>query len=269
VSEPHRIWVLAESEPFLLPRLCSSLAQADRLAGVIEISFPATIKERLLHLRRWFGLLGAVDLARVGGSSLLCALRDRIRPDDCYSLGKIARRFGVPYVQCKGFDDPSLERCLNTQVGEGLTLVQVGRRVPRRLIEGHVFLNKHCSLLPDRPGVFPVFWAILEGDEYLGVTIHRMAAEIDSGPIWAQASIAPHLSFFEAHRRLYDLSFDLLLAILKQASLGPLPGCPTNSVPSRGRTWPREGDRRRFLQIGGQFGSPMSPEESVERQEAW
>jgi methionyl-tRNA formyltransferase len=269
VTEPHRIWVLAEPEPFLLPRLCSSLAHADRLAGVIEISFPASIKERLLHLRRWWSLLGPVDLARVAGCSLLCALRDRILPGDCHSLGKIARRFGVPYVKCRGFDDPSLERCLNTQVGEGLTLVQVGRRVPRRLVERHMFLNKHCSLLPDRPGVFPVFWAILEGDENLGVTIHRMAAKIDAGPIWAQASIAHHRSFFEAHRRLYNLSFDLLQKILQQASLGPLPGCPTNAVPTRRCTWPRKNDRRKFLQIGGRFGSPMSPEKGAEGQQAW
>jgi methionyl-tRNA formyltransferase len=48
------------------------------------------------------------------------------------------------------------------------------------------WLNGHPSLLPRHRGPLPVAWAIREGDEEIGITIHRMDAELDTGPILAQ-----------------------------------------------------------------------------------
>jgi methionyl-tRNA formyltransferase len=41
-------------------------------------------------------------------------------------------------------------------------------------------------LLPRHRGPLPVAWAIREGDEEIGITFHRMDAELDTGPILAQ-----------------------------------------------------------------------------------
>jgi methionyl-tRNA formyltransferase len=51
------------------------------------------------------------------------------------------------------------------------------------------WLNGHPSLLPRHRGPVPVAWAIRSGDEEIGVTFHRMDAELDTGPILAQASL--------------------------------------------------------------------------------
>ena len=48
------------------------------------------------------------------------------------------------------------------------------------------WLNGHPSLLPLHRGPLPVAWAIREGDKEIGFTIHRMDAELDTGPILAQ-----------------------------------------------------------------------------------
>jgi methionyl-tRNA formyltransferase len=48
------------------------------------------------------------------------------------------------------------------------------------------WLNGHPSLLPRHRGPLPVAWAIREGDEEIGITFHRMDAELDTGPIFAQ-----------------------------------------------------------------------------------
>src|SRR5262249_10090499 len=42
------------------------------------------------------------------------------------------------------------------------------------------------SLLPRHRGPLPVAWAIRSGDEELGITFHRMDADLDTGPILAQ-----------------------------------------------------------------------------------
>jgi methionyl-tRNA formyltransferase len=48
------------------------------------------------------------------------------------------------------------------------------------------WLNGHPSLLPRHRGPLPIAWAIREGDDEVGITFHRMDAELDTGPIFAQ-----------------------------------------------------------------------------------
>jgi methionyl-tRNA formyltransferase len=48
------------------------------------------------------------------------------------------------------------------------------------------WLNGHPSLLPQHRGPIPVAWAIRQGDEEIGVTFHRMDADLDTGPIVSQ-----------------------------------------------------------------------------------
>jgi methionyl-tRNA formyltransferase len=48
------------------------------------------------------------------------------------------------------------------------------------------WLNGHPSLLPRHRGPLPIAWAIRSGDDEIGITFHRMDAELDTGPILAQ-----------------------------------------------------------------------------------
>jgi len=49
-------------------------------------------------------------------------------------------------------------------------------------------VNSHPSLLPRHRGPYPISWAIREGDAELGMTIHLMDEQFDTGPILAQGS---------------------------------------------------------------------------------
>jgi methionyl-tRNA formyltransferase len=48
------------------------------------------------------------------------------------------------------------------------------------------WLNGHPSLLPSHRGPLPVAWAIREGEDEIGITFHRMDADLDTGPILSQ-----------------------------------------------------------------------------------
>ena len=69
-----------------------------------------------------------------------------------------------------------------------LVLADYGRLVPADLLEPrHGALNLHPSLLPRHRGATPVPAAILAGDAITGVTLMRMDAGMDTGPIVAQS----------------------------------------------------------------------------------
>ena len=52
------------------------------------------------------------------------------------------------------------------------------------------WLNGHPSLLPRHRGPVPVAWAIRNGEPEIGLTWHRMDAELDTGAILAQRTLA-------------------------------------------------------------------------------
>jgi methionyl-tRNA formyltransferase len=49
-------------------------------------------------------------------------------------------------------------------------------------------VNTHPSLLPRHRGPYPFAWAVREGDTELGLTLHRMDEQFDTGPVLAQGS---------------------------------------------------------------------------------
>jgi methionyl-tRNA formyltransferase len=83
--------------------------------------------------------------------------------------------------------DPSAVADVLALRPELLVLADYGRIVPNELLElPHGALNLHPSLLPRHRGASPIPATILAGDRESGVTLIRMDAGLDTGPIVAQ-----------------------------------------------------------------------------------
>jgi methionyl-tRNA formyltransferase len=126
-------------------------------------------------------------------------------------------------------------------LGPGLiVLADYGRLVPEALLDlpRHGALNLHPSLLPRHRGASPVAAAILEGDRETGVTLMRMDAGLDTGPLVAQVALplagdelAPDLE-----ARLAEMAADLLEATLDDWLAGRVEARPQ---PAEGATLTR------------------------------
>jgi methionyl-tRNA formyltransferase len=64
-------------------------------------------------------------------------------------------------------------------------------RLPQELIDLPRLgaINIHPSLLPKYRGTMTPNWTLLNGERQAGITVHRMSAEFDTGPILAQAAV--------------------------------------------------------------------------------
>ena len=89
---------------------------------------------------------------------------------------------------------------------------------PPELVENHLCINVHPGLNPHNRGWFPQVFSILNGLP-CGVTIHKMDAELDHGPILWQEEV-PHCSS-DTSRDLYDRILAKEMELL-QAHLGDL-----------------------------------------------
>ncbi len=94
-----------------------------------------------------------------------------------------ALKLGIPVVE-------SLEKIPDEKT---IVLVAYGRLIPRSLLDRHLWLNVHPSLLPRWRGAAPVERAIMAGDAETGVTIIKLVEELDAGPVASQAEIGVEL----------------------------------------------------------------------------
>ena len=75
--------------------------------------------------------------------------------------------------------------------------------------------NLHFSKLPEHRGCHPLNWAILEGSNEMGVTLHKMAVGIDNGPIISQ-KVRP-LNHTETALSLYHLASEMAASLLQES----------------------------------------------------
>lgn len=86
-------------------------------------------------------------------------------------------------------------------------------------------VNVHASLLPRWRGAAPIAWAIAAGDRETGVSIMRMTAGLDSGPVWATraTAIGDTTTVGELTTRLAHLGAALLVETLPAITSGVEP----------------------------------------------
>jgi methionyl-tRNA formyltransferase len=91
-----------------------------------------------------------------------------------------------------------------------------GALIKEPLLSEHELLNVHPSLLPRWRGAAPIERAIMAGDERTGVSIMRLEAGLDSGPVCvaAEEAIAPQDDYGSLAARLQALGGRLILHAL-------------------------------------------------------
>lgn len=111
-------------------------------------------------------------------------------------------------------------------------VVAYGKIMPEEIINMPKLgsINIHYSLLPKYRGASPVESAILNGEFETGVTIQKMAFEMDSGPIIAQEKITifPNETAPELRKRLIKIGGELLVKILPNFVAGNIKTTPKN-----------------------------------------
>ena len=134
-------------------------------------------------------------------------------------VARLAQRRGIPVLQprrvrSKAFLDTMRE--LRPQLA---VVVAFGQIFPQKLLDipDHGCINVHASLLPAYRGAAPIQAAIAAGEERTGVTIMKMDAGMDTGPMLGKAAleIGPEETAEELSGRLARLGGKILLSTLE------------------------------------------------------
>ena len=181
------------------------------LAVAATAPFGADVLQRLAERHEIVAVLTRPDAPRGRGRKLAAA-----------PAAVVARELGVPFLQ-----PPRLgsDVCIHSHHFDAVVVAAYGLLIPSELLERHLWLNVHPSLLPRWRGAAPVERAIMTGDTETGVTIHRTVGELDAGPIAAQDgfAIGPDDDAGLVFERAAPLAVDLLDQVLAGPTFVPQP----------------------------------------------
>jgi methionyl-tRNA formyltransferase len=149
-------------------------------------------------------------------------------------VAELARRLGITLEQPENVND-ELSRALIARAGsdaggphgveastehvrQTIVVCAFGALIREPLLSEHDLLNVHPSLLPRWRGAAPLERAIMAGDERTGVSIMRLTAGLDSGPVCLAASeqILAQDTYGSLAPRLSKLGGELLVRALQE-----------------------------------------------------
>ena len=137
-----------------------------------------------------------------------------------------AMRRGLPVWQPEKARSLEFQAQLRELKPDLLVVAAYGQLLPPSLLEIPRLgcLNVHTSLLPRWRGAAPIQWAIATGDTVTGVTLMRMDAGLDTGPMLARCTteIEDADTGQTLHDRLARLGGDLLVESLPAYFAGQL-----------------------------------------------
>jgi methionyl-tRNA formyltransferase len=134
-------------------------------------------------------------------------------------IAAVALELGIELLQPDSVNDEATVATVAAHAPEAVCVCAFGALIKEPLLSAHPMLNVHPSLLPRWRGAAPVERAMIAGDAQTGVSIMRLTAGLDSGPVCLQEPIAitPQDTYGTLAPRLAALGGELLIRALSQS----------------------------------------------------
>ena len=135
-----------------------------------------------------------------------------------------ARVLAIDLVQTANVNDPDPVEWIDAASPDAIAVCAFGQLIREPLLSSRPMLNVHPSLLPRWRGAAPIARAIMAGDTETGVSVMRVTAGLDSGPVALQerATIAPDDDWGSLSARLAEIGGELLVRALDLYQAGEL-----------------------------------------------
>jgi methionyl-tRNA formyltransferase len=138
----------------------------------------------------------------------------------------VAQARGVPVLQPARARDPGFQEQLRVLTPDVAVVVAYGKILPQAVLDipRHGCLNVHASLLPRYRGAAPIQWALIRGETETGVTIMRLDAGMDTGPmlLWSKVAIRDDDTAGTLAPRLAGLGAEMMRVALERLRAGAL-----------------------------------------------
>jgi methionyl-tRNA formyltransferase len=205
-----------------------------------------------LRLTLWLGfdIISAKALSSVGR----WVSKLTRRPPSLQSAENLAVRYGAKICRVPNVNEPEAIETIRAYHPDFVIVMNFDQILQPPLIQvpSVGVINIHPSLLPSFRGPCPVYWAMAEQQNQVGVTLHLIEdSEIDAGPIVEQAQLnSQGLSVAEVTAALFCSGVRLLRPALEKLSTGHLCLRPQKAQANGYRSFPTRSDIVQTRKLG-------------------
>ena len=144
------------------------------------------------------------------------------------AVAALARELGLELDQPASLKDAGVQQRLRALGADLMVVAAYGLILPEAVLAATRLgaVNIHASLLPRWRGAAPIQRAILAGDARTGISIMRMDAGLDTGPVLAAQAepIAADDTAASLHDKLAALGARMIVDVLERLARGELHG---------------------------------------------
>lgn len=258
-----RVLIITVNEFYYVPRFLKGVLESDSIDVVGITALPPTLGTRNIFSFAYelFQSFGARIFMKHTLFYLkylsIDTLNRHLNRGEAYSPKTLAKRHGVDYRYVTDVNSSEYLGYVEEIEPDIIASVAATQKFEKELIEApqDAAINIHSSLLPKYRGVSPNFWALLNDEDYTGITVHYMDDEIDTGDIISQERlpIKKGDSLHSLNKRVAEKGSDVLLESIEKIRSGKVEAREIDPEEGEYYTTPRREDVREFLQTGGEF----------------
>ena len=150
--------------------------------------------------------------------------RGRGRRTQSPPVAEVARELELQLLQVEDVNAVEALERIRAVRPEAVAVCAFGQIIREPLLSEWPLLNVHPSLLPRWRGAAPIERSIMAGDERTGVSVMRVTAGLDSGPVARREGvpIGPEDDFETLSGKLAELGGEMLVDALEKLAEGAL-----------------------------------------------
>lgn len=237
---------------------------ADLIAGMGSDSVAAVVVSTRIRYERGNALRDILSIVRTSGiryafyllviTTVFNFFAHWRRSSNRYAFPSVARQCEknrLPLFKTKNINSAQGRQFIQRQVGAQDTILltaMFNQKLSIRVLSlPQLFcVNLHPGQLPQYRGVDPVLMACCEKQDYLEMTLHQTAAELDEGHVFRSKKIAvdPSASLFAQQMRLFAVGADIFMQWLSDNASQDLRTMLASGKPQIGKpgyhSWPKK-----------------------------
>ncbi|MDP3218326.1 MAG: formyltransferase family protein [Deltaproteobacteria bacterium] len=259
-----RVLIITQEDPLFLPFYFDRLLPQTAGAVVEVVALPSftSLRQTLVYPMELFGpalypYVGALVVGRWAGAALL----GRLGRPHALDVEGACRKWRTPFRRLRKINDPAALAHLRSLRPDVLFSLAAPQRFRAELLglAPRGCFNIHSALLPRYRGINAIFWAMLHDEPETGFSIHRMDADLDTGPVVAQqpVPIAPGDSYQDVCRKVMTAGADAIADFFRALAASPDEPAVIRAAAEAGAgryySFPRAPERREFRRKGKRF----------------
>jgi methionyl-tRNA formyltransferase len=251
------ILIFVSNSLFFKPEFLNAILPSlgEEVRAIIAAPVKGKKTSLYVHLKRhytMFGFVGSIKIVWKYFQKVIVLLLGTLfgKP---VSIRQIARHFNTPLHVTNDIHSPETIDYIR-EAKPDLIISSFAQIIKPSILSIPTIgiLNKHSGFLPRYRGIYPVFWALLNGESEIGVTVHFMAQKVDAGPIICEESISvlPQDTFYTLFERAQNASADLMLRAVELIKKGERGRPMEASAIKKSYSYPKREDVKEFRKKG-------------------